>query len=472
MTLVGRSDYLAERANDAPGFQAHGFLQNRKWARVSLVSSAVGADFVAMILASVIAAFLRFDDPLSAHSGELILIFGAPYFLAAFALGAYQIEGLRSGSRSISLAIIAAIIASAMAMSVTFALQAGAQLSRLETGYMVLSLAILLAVGRALTWKFAHNLEGVIEPKVFVLADHDVSAGELASCAGSINVKRCGWMPRNDDPEFLSKLFMAVQGADRVILNFSESDERAGWIQVMRYLGVNAEFVDPDLSPIAPLGVSSWGGTPTLVVAHGPLQLHQRVQKRIFDTLIASAIVLVSFPLLLAIAILIKLDSRGPVLFTQERLGRNNVRYRCHKFRTMREDAADMNGQNSTMKDDQRVTRIGRLLRRTSLDELPQLFAVLTGEMSLVGPRPHAMASTAEGQLFWEIVPGYWCRHAIKPGITGLAQVRGLRGATHLREDIEKRVAADLEYISKWSLLVDLGILLKTFQVLIHKNAY
>jgi len=220
VTSVSRSDYLGGRAHDAPGFQAHGFLQNRNWARVSLVSSAVGADFVAVVLASMIAAFLRFDDPLSAQSEELILIFGAPFFLAAFALGASRIEVLSSGSRSISLAIFGAIIATAVAMTATFALQAGAQLSRLETGYMVLSLAVLLAAGRALNWKFAHNIKGIIEPRAFVLADHDLDAGEFESCAGSINVKRYGWVPRNDDPEFLSELFRVVQGADRVILNF------------------------------------------------------------------------------------------------------------------------------------------------------------------------------------------------------------------------------------------------------------
>jgi lipopolysaccharide/colanic/teichoic acid biosynthesis glycosyltransferase len=107
-----------------------------------------------------------------------------------------------------------------------------------------------------------------------------------------------------------------------------------------------------------------------------------------------------------------------------------------------------------------------------SLDELPQLWNVIKGEMSLVGPRPHALASTAEGALFWEVAPDYWRRHAMKPGLTGLAQVRGFRGATHSREDVLLRVAADLEYVKTWSFWLDVKILVKTIRVMAHRNAY
>ena len=133
---------------------------------------------------------------------------------------------------------------------------------------------------------------------------------------------------------------------------------------------------------------------------------------------------------------------------------------------------ADSHGNRSTARDDKRVTRIGKILRRTSLDEFPQLWNVIRGDMSLVGPRPHALGSTAEGALFWEAVPDYWTRHAMRPGITGLAQVRGLRGATNTRSDIEKRVAADLEYINNWSIWYDLMILLQTIGAVFDKRAY
>jgi lipopolysaccharide/colanic/teichoic acid biosynthesis glycosyltransferase len=128
-------------------------------------------------------------------------------------------------------------------------------------------------------------------------------------------------------------------------------------------------------------------------------------------------------------------------------------------------EVADPHGYRSTGRDDDRITRIGGFLRRTSLDEFPQLWNVIRGDMSLVGPRPNALGSTAEGALFWEAVPDYWTRHAMRPGMTGLAQVRGLRGATHTRSDIEKRVAADLEYINSWSIWLDLKILLQTIRV-------
>jgi lipopolysaccharide/colanic/teichoic acid biosynthesis glycosyltransferase len=128
-------------------------------------------------------------------------------------------------------------------------------------------------------------------------------------------------------------------------------------------------------------------------------------------------------------------------------------------------EVTDPHGHRSTGRDDDRITRIGGFLRRTSLDEFPQLWNVIRGDMSLVGPRPNALGSTAEGALFWEAVPDYWTRHAMRPGMTGLAQVRGLRGATHTRSDIEKRVAADLEYINSWSIWLDLKILLQTIRV-------
>uniref|UniRef100_UPI0035A88CF7 sugar transferase n=1 Tax=Sphingomonas sp. TaxID=28214 RepID=UPI0035A88CF7 len=118
------------------------------------------------------------------------------------------------------------------------------------------------------------------------------------------------------------------------------------------------------------------------------------------------------------------------------------------------------------------TTKVGRFIRRSSIDELPQLINVLRGEMSIVGPRPHALGSRAEGKLFWEIDPRYWHRHATKPGLTGLAQVRGYRGATVVRKDLADRLNADLEYVRAWSLWLDVRIILQTFGVLVHRNAY
>jgi lipopolysaccharide/colanic/teichoic acid biosynthesis glycosyltransferase len=138
----------------------------------------------------------------------------------------------------------------------------------------------------------------------------------------------------------------------------------------------------------------------------------------------------------------------------------------------MRADKADADGQLSASRDDGRTTRLGRFLRRTSLDELPQLLNVLVGQMSIVGPRPHALGSTAEDDLFWSIEERYWDRHAIKPGLTGHAQVRGFRGATLRRSDLSDRLKADLEYLDGWTLGRDLAIVFRTVGVMVHRNAY
>ena len=177
-------------------------------------------------------------------------------------------------------------------------------------------------------------------------------------------------------------------------------------------------------------------------------------------------------PLLLLVAVAIKLDSRGPVFFLQPRVGRGNRIFLTYKFRSMRADRSDAAGTQSTTKNDDRVTRVGRFIRASSIDELPQLFNVLKGDMSLVGPRPHALGSLAGDTLFWDVDERYWHRHASKPGLTGLAQVRGFRGETRERADLANRLAADLEYLNGWTIWRDLSILAGTIRVLMHRNAY
>ena len=173
------------------------------------------------------------------------------------------------------------------------------------------------------------------------------------------------------------------------------------------------------------------------------------------------------------IALAIKLDSSGPVLFRQQRYGFNNNLIEVWKFRTMYTHMADHGGHVQASRGDQRVTKVGAFLRRSSLDELPQLFNVLRGDMSLVGPRPHALDTRAQGRLFEEVVDRYAARHKVKPGITGWAQVNGYRGAADTVEKISRRVEYDLFYIDHWSIWFDLEILLRTvISVLKADNAY
>lgn len=188
----------------------------------------------------------------------------------------------------------------------------------------------------------------------------------------------------------------------------------------------------------------------------------QLAAKRLSDIVGASCGLLVFAPLLIGIAIAIKMTSPGPVFFRQKRYGYHNRRFRIFKFRTMYTHLGDDRGTRQTTTDDPRVTPLGRILRKTSLDELPQLFNVLAGDMSLVGPRPHVPGMLAGGILYEELTPYYFQRHNMRPGITGLAQVSGYRGSTTVSRSAIERLDHDLRYIENWSLRLDLGIILRT----------
>jgi putative colanic acid biosynthesis UDP-glucose lipid carrier transferase len=215
--------------------------------------------------------------------------------------------------------------------------------------------------------------------------------------------------------------------------------------------------------------VSSIGSVGLIDVKKKPIDDLQRILKRLEDLVIGGALFLISLPLFPLIALAIKLDSPGPVFFRQKRGGRHQTPIEVLKFRTMAVGPVSDQVQQAT-EDDPRVTRVGRFLRRTSLDELPQLINVLKGEMSLVGPRPHLIA---HDEQFSEIVETYASRHQVKPGLTGLAQVNGYRGETRTRDCVEGRVAADLDYVRNWSLWLDLKIIARTVAAVISgHNAY
>jgi exopolysaccharide biosynthesis polyprenyl glycosylphosphotransferase len=186
------------------------------------------------------------------------------------------------------------------------------------------------------------------------------------------------------------------------------------------------------------------------------------VAKRLIDIIGASAGLLVFAPLLIGIAVAIKLTSSGPVFFRQKRYGYHNRRFSIFKFRTMYTHLGDKTGTQQTTARDPRVTTIGRILRKTSLDELPQLINVLKGDMSLVGPRPHVPGMLAGGMLYERLVPYYFARHHMRPGITGLAQVSGFRGSTTVPASAIERLDYDLQYIQKWSLWLDMSIIVRT----------
>jgi putative colanic acid biosynthesis UDP-glucose lipid carrier transferase len=200
------------------------------------------------------------------------------------------------------------------------------------------------------------------------------------------------------------------------------------------------------------------GSLPIVSIYDSPFRGAGGWLKRLEDLVLGSLILILIAPVLLGVALLVKLSSRGPVFFRQRRYGLNGKEIRVLKFRSMTvcEDGPKI---KQATKDDKRVTPIGKILRRTSLDELPQFLQVITGEMSIVGPRPHAVAHNEE---YRALIHGYMLRHKVKPGITGWAQVNGWRGETDDIVKMEKRVQHDLEYIQNWHLLWDLKIILLT----------
>jgi exopolysaccharide biosynthesis polyprenyl glycosylphosphotransferase len=189
--------------------------------------------------------------------------------------------------------------------------------------------------------------------------------------------------------------------------------------------------------------------------------------------MIAMLAIILLAPVMLAVACAVKMSSKGPVLFKQKRHGFNNQLVEVYKFRSMFTDMCDAKAVKLVTKDDPRVTPVGRFIRKTSLDELPQLFNVLKGELSLVGPRPHATQAKAGNRIYNEVVDGYYARHRMKPGITGLAQINGWRGETDTEEKLQRRVEFDIQYIDNWSIWMDLYILAMTpISLLNTKNAY
>jgi polysaccharide biosynthesis protein PslA len=231
----------------------------------------------------------------------------------------------------------------------------------------------------------------------------------------------------------------------------------------------------PDLDGLqAPLlHVDRIGMLPTVDLDYRPLTHVQAWLKRAEDLVLGGLLTVMVAPLLLVVAVAIKLDSPGPVFFRQPRAGFNGRTFTVWKFRTMYAHARDDLAVRQTSRGDKRVTRIGRLLRRTSIDELPQLFNVIGGDMSIVGPRPHALGMTTVGLPLHEAIEDYSSRHRLKPGITGWAQINGSRGEVDTLEKLRRRVALDCYYIERWSLLFDLWIIVRTAaMMLFDRDAY
>jgi len=329
---------------------------------------------------------------------------------------------------------------------------------------MVVAMWVRLQMRSFVTWRCGVNVVNEL-----VIDD----GGPRIDLPGAIRVsaRALRLAPDLNDPHSLDRVGLVLRNIDRVII-CCPPERRAAWAMTLKGANVDGEVLDDQVVVLGAQGARVVGDHGLLLVSAGPLGLRARAAKRVFDLALGAGAILILSPLLLAVALAIKLEDGGPVIFVQRRMGRGNRFFDMYKFRSMAETLSDPDGNISTARQDMRVTRVGRFIRRTSIDELPQLFNVLLGDMSLVGPRPHAIGSQAGDKHFWEVDLRYWHRHSLKPGLSGLAQVRGYRGATERESDLVHRLQSDLEYLEGWTILRDVKILFLTLGVLVHDRAF
>jgi polysaccharide biosynthesis protein PslA len=427
------------------------------------------ADGAAVFAGFAFAAFLYFGywtAQVALLQAQLVLPL---FWTIAIANGAYSAGAALDAKLGAVRVAIAMVGATAIVVSLAYFLRATEQTSRVISVLGAGGAMFAMIVVRDQLVRVVRGRIGPTGLNLLVILD----GGRAVDVPHShvLDARHFGITPAPDDPHALNRLALVLQNMDRVLVSCSP-ERRRDWALVLKGVNVQAEIVDDEVVSLGAIGARRTPEYGSLVIAIGPLGLRNRLLKRGFDAAIAGVALLVLSPLLAAVAIAIKLEDRGPVLFRQRRLGRGNRFFAILKFRSMRLEEQDGAGDRSTGREDERITRVGRLIRATSIDELPQLINVLRGEMSLVGPRPHALGSQAGDKLFWEIDRRYWQRHTLKPGITGLAQVRGLRGATEFEADLTERLQADLEYLDGWTIWRDVAILAATLRVLVHEKAY
>src|SRR5882762_4508807 len=456
------------------------------------------ADFVLLSLVGV-TLYLGYVVPLSGFHWEYVgAIFGmtATAVLCFQAADIYEVQVFRGQLRQMTRMISSWAFVFLLFIGVSFFAKLGGEVSRLWlSAFFFVGLAALLAERlflRALVRGWARD--GRLDRRTIVVGsdqtgekliealktqeDSDIHVlGVFDDRNDSRVLETCAGSPK------LGKVDDIVEFARRtrvdLVLSALPISAETRILEMLKKLWVLP--VDIRLSAhtnklrFRPRSYSYLGKVPTLDVFEAPITDWDLVMKWLFDHIVGAMILLLVSPLMALVALAVKLDSPGPALFRQKRFGFNNERIDVFKFRSLYHHQADPTAAKVVTKDDPRVTRVGRFIRKTSLDELPQLFnVVFKGNLSLVGPRPHAVQGKLQNRLFDEAVDGYFARHRVKPGITGWAQINGWRGETDSQEKIQKRVEHDLHCIENWSVLFDLYILAKTPLALMtnNENAY
>ena len=421
------------------------------------------------------------------------LLFAVPILMARG--GLYEIDGIMRPVGRSDCVVVAVGTAFLLFLTIAFSLKVSEQYSRIWMASFGTAAILLILTGRVTVAGVAEHLSrrGVIGRNVAVLGSGEQArrflrragrAGLHFACIGGVFSPA----PGRNEPLFEGRPVLGgpeelIQAARRgeiddvvVAMPWQEEASLRETIATLRELPVDI-YISTDLigyeMRLRP-ALGEFHRLPLFEVVKRPISGWHSVAKRVEDLALAGAILVLISPVLALVAIAIKLDSGGPILFRQQRLGFNNQEFSIYKFRSMfhqpKLDAAPDGFEPQATRDDPRVTRVGRFIRRTSIDELPQLLNVLEGSMSLVGPRPHALSHNVE---YGRQIRGYFARHKVKPGITGWAQINGLRGETARVGLMKERVRHDTYYADHWSVLFDLRILLMTaFVVLFQKSAY
>lgn len=426
-------------------------------------------DGLVIVGASLLVSLLYLGNAYDPQTLQQINLYLPLYWGAALMTQTYSIQALTSLRYSQSHSMMAMIIALVLMIFVAFFTKSSEQFSRVSTAASIVCIALGMAWARAVTQVLIRSGCGATAQNVLVIDDG--GSPVRVPHAWHIDSREHRLRPDRSDPHMLDRLGMFMTNMDRVIVTCPR-ERRKDWALVFKGSNICGEIVDPDVQELGVLGAGRGYGFGSLVVSVGPLGLRARAVKRAMDLAIAGSATIVLAPLLLVVALMIWLEDRGPVFFMQQRQGRNNRLFWIYKFRSMRVEQLDATGARSASRDDDRITRIGRFIRKTSIDELPQLLNVLRGDMSIVGPRPHAIGSLAGQKRFWEVDPRYLLRHSLKPGVTGLAQIRGLRGATDSEADLSSRLQADLEYLDGWTAIRDIRIIFATVTVVVHDRAF
>lgn len=442
---------------------------NMEMLRIRCYAALAGADVIAIVVSFVLANAIFIGDWRATHGMTMLSVLLPIYLWNALINGSYNGTVLRDPRDGAFKAIRAIAFAAGAVLIIAYSFKIGAAFSRLVFWTGTLGGIGLLVAERLILGRLLLRQMGGTPFSTVVVVDEIDWYPEPNSVI--VDANRIGFNPQTEDPVHYHQLARLIAHADRVLIACRD-DHVVAWAHVLKSMAVDGEIIAPDVDRIGMIGVSHYRDRRTLIVSAGPLHLRDRIVKRIFDVVVSAIALLVLSPLLVCIAIAIRLESPGPVMFRQQRIGRDNTLFMMLKFRSMYHDQCDASAAVLTKRTDSRVTRIGQFIRRNSIDELPQLINVLRGDMSMVGPRPHALSARAADQLYWEIDARYRHRHAVKPGVTGLAQVRGFRGATVQTADLTNRLSSDLEYLRDWSMGKDLWILFRTIFVIRHDNAF